>query len=177
MSGRGAVDLSDGGRRLSKRFEEWCESPAELAFARELLDYPQAEERGRYLWFPFFGPSAAVCMPQVPISIAGAGRLRLDFLFWVEREDGRREPPVVVEIDGFDWHERTMDQAERDRRRDRTLLIHGFRVIRFTGREALRHPETCVDQTEEALAYASSLAVSHGTWPELRRSLWRGVAS
>lgn len=50
---------------------------------------------------------------------------------------------AVVECDGHDFHERTKEQAERDRVRDRRLQALGYRVFRFTGRELNRSAVTC----------------------------------
>ena len=46
---------------------------------------------------------------------------------------GPDEARLVVECDGFDFHERTKEQASRDRRRDRALQRAGFKVYRYTG--------------------------------------------
>ncbi|MGA4550599.1 DUF559 domain-containing protein [Methylorubrum aminovorans] len=50
---------------------------------------------------------------------------------------------AVVECDGHDFHERTKEQAARDRSRDRRLQEAGFRVFRFTGSELYRDPYAC----------------------------------
>lgn len=47
---------------------------------------------------------------------------------------------VAVELDGHEFHERTKDQAGRDKRRDRALVSKGWTVIRFTGAEVVRSP-------------------------------------
>ena len=43
--------------------------------------------------------------------------------------------PLGQEIDGHDFHERTKDQAKRDKSRDRYLTAEGFRIFRYTGSE------------------------------------------
>jgi hypothetical protein len=57
---------------------------------------------------------------------------------------------VSIELDGHDFHERTPEQAERDKSKDRLLQQHGWIALRFTGREVLRDPQKCV---EEAMAH------------------------
>lgn len=81
------------------------------------------------------------CAPQVPI-----GEWRVDFLLGAWRESN--EPPVflAIECDGHDFHERTKDQAARDRSRDRALLSRGFQVMRFTGSEIWSDPIACAEQ-------------------------------
>lgn len=53
---------------------------------------------------------------------------------------------VVIECDGHDFHERTKDQAARDRSRDREMMELGFPVLRYTGSEIWREPIKCAAQ-------------------------------
>jgi very-short-patch-repair endonuclease len=53
---------------------------------------------------------------------------------------------LAVEVDGHEFHEKTKDQAARDKRRDRELQQEGWNVFRFTGSEVWRVPFGCCDQ-------------------------------
>lgn len=53
---------------------------------------------------------------------------------------------LAVELDGHDFHERTKEQAKRDKSRDRDLNRLGWRVLRFTGSEVFGDAERCVDE-------------------------------
>jgi very-short-patch-repair endonuclease len=66
----------------------------------------------------------------------------VDFLLGVSDFSGVKHY-AVVECDGHDFHERTKEQAARDRSRDRRLQEAGFRVFRFTGSELYRDPLGC----------------------------------
>lgn len=81
------------------------------------------------------------------------GRHRVDFLFRVDYlwTDERRRLFVVVECDGHDFHERTKEQAIRDRSRDRELQSLGYIVLRFTGREIHRSPYHCAKEIESII--------------------------
>ena len=68
---------------------------------------------------------------------------RADILLTVEFE-GKVLGRVVVECDGHNFHERTKDQASRDRTRDREMTLAGFKVMRFTGSEIHRSVMNCV---------------------------------
>lgn len=50
---------------------------------------------------------------------------------------------IVVECDGHDFHERTKEQARRDKARDRFLQSVGCRVLRFIGSEIWAESERC----------------------------------
>jgi len=41
----------------------------------------------------------------------------------------------AIELDGHEFHERTKEQAQRDRERDRNLAAIGYQVLRYTGSE------------------------------------------
>lgn len=49
----------------------------------------------------------------------------------------------VVEIDGFEWHDKTPAQAEHDKRRERLIQQQGYRLFRYAAREVLRDPFVC----------------------------------
>jgi very-short-patch-repair endonuclease len=58
---------------------------------------------------------------------------------------------VVIECDGHDFHERTPEQAARDKLRDRTFQSMGYVVLRFTGRELWRDPDACAEQVNDCI--------------------------
>ena len=66
---------------------------------------------------------------------------RADFLVTM----GDLKKKLVVECDGHDFHERTKEQAARDRKRDRDMTLSGYCVIRFTGSEIWRDPWQCAE--------------------------------
>lgn len=74
-----------------------------------------------------------------------AGSFRLDFAI---DPDGAR---IAVECDGHEWHERTKEQAARDKSRDRALVAAGWRVIRFTGSEIWADPRRCALEVSSLL--------------------------
>lgn len=58
---------------------------------------------------------------------------------------------LCIECDGHEFHERTKEQAARDKRRDRELATAGWTVFRFTGSEIWKDPRGCVDQVMELI--------------------------
>lgn len=54
-----------------------------------------------------------------------------------------RKVRLVVECDGHDFHERTKEQAARDRGRDRRLQELDYGIFRFTGSEIHNAPFAC----------------------------------
>lgn len=58
---------------------------------------------------------------------------------------------LIVECDGHEFHEKTKDQAEADKARDRTLQTVGYPVFRFTGSRLYREPFACARECLIAL--------------------------
>lgn len=58
---------------------------------------------------------------------------------------------LVVECDGHDFHEKTKEQAARDKRRDRVFLQNGWPVARFTGSEIKNDPGRCAEEVIQIL--------------------------
>lgn len=53
---------------------------------------------------------------------------------------------TAVECDGFDYHDRTKEQATSDKQRDRDLKASGYGVLRFSGSEIWADPEKCAKE-------------------------------
>lgn len=70
---------------------------------------------------------------------------RVDFMFLAKTVKGRIGR-LAVECDGHAYHERTKEQAAKDRARDRRLQELGFTVYRFTGSEIYRDAFKCARQ-------------------------------
>jgi very-short-patch-repair endonuclease len=78
---------------------------------------------------------------------------RVDFLIYAW-ETGRisGKPQwrrLIVECDGHDFHERTKEQAAKDRSRDREFQLRGYAILRFTGSELYAKPLACALQVGE----------------------------
>lgn len=65
-----------------------------------------------------------------------------------------REPRwMIVECDGHEYHERTKEQARRDKKRDRFFTAKGFKVLRFTGSEIWADSDACAEEVDDNLAF------------------------
>lgn len=58
---------------------------------------------------------------------------------------------LIVECDGHDFHERTKEQAKKDKSRDRALKMAGYEAFHFTGSEIWGDPLACSDSVLEFL--------------------------
>ena len=78
------------------------------------------------------------------------GPYEIDFLI-LHRDSNKVLHPIAVECDGHQFHEKTKQQAEYDKRRDRYLALHGMVVFRFTGTEIKRDPGKCAEELHRAV--------------------------
>jgi very-short-patch-repair endonuclease len=96
--------------------------------------------------------------PEVNVVIGG---FEVDFLW--------RDQRLIVEVDGAAYHS-TSDRFETDRRRDRTLVAAGYRVIRVTWWQIKHERIALAVQLARALcdttADGAALTVSHSTTPD-----------
>jgi very-short-patch-repair endonuclease len=84
--------------------------------------------------------------PQKPVE-----KFIVDFVISVINERSGKRHLLAVECDGHDFHERTKEQARKDRSRDRRLQELGYTVYRFTGSEIHRDPIKCAETVHDWL--------------------------
>jgi hypothetical protein len=92
------------------------------------------------------GDCEASCLVQLPLPLEPA--CRVDFAFVVPWNGVR----VAIELDGHDFHERTKEQASRDKARDRALVADGWRVMRFTGSDVHDDPWRVLDEVTRTIS-------------------------
>ena len=120
-----------------------CESPIEQLFAIYFLY--AIKETG------FADGNMVLFEPQYQIDINGRN-FRVDFM--IKAQIKGEWVSLVVECDGFEFHE-TKIQATKDKRRERLLRTAGYELIRFTGSEIVANPyEVCL----ETIEYMKSMA-------------------
>jgi very-short-patch-repair endonuclease len=69
----------------------------------------------------------------------------IDFVIEVSGDNSK----FAIELDGHDFHEKTKEQAARDRQRERSITKRGYTIIRFTGSEVFSNPRKCVEEVIE----------------------------
>jgi len=132
-----------------KAVEQRCESPIESLLLAALFAAGQIEPQLRFFAVEE-GPTnygLVGIYQQAPL----LGRYRVDVFI-----DDRSSDPhqhLVVECDGHDYHERTKEQAQADKARDRALVRAGFKVIRFTGSELFKDPKACATEVLQHLGF------------------------
>lgn len=89
----------------------------------------------------FFGDIVKGNILLIPQHVIG--RYRLDFYLSGYLE---ASPSIGIEIDGHEWHEKTKQQAVRDKKRDRAILTSGCPIMRFTGSEIYRNVKGCISE-------------------------------
>ena len=67
--------------------------------------------------------------------------------FYIEKRDIK----LCIYTDGHTYHERTEEQAQRDKRIDRKLQELGFQVLRYTGKDVNENTDKIVDEIKKWL--------------------------
>ena len=126
--------------------ERACESPIEVALGAAILVADQLEHENMRNGFLLCGATEmehyradlALMIPQFPFD-----GYRIDFALRLPRY---RFQYLLIECDGHDFHERTKEQAARDRSKDRYAQHNGYPILRFTGSEIHRDAGDCASQ-------------------------------
>lgn len=117
-----------------------CESPIEQLLALELQDVIRDSKLNHI-------SDIFICSPQLEVTLFKESKkevkYRTDFLVEFVRMKENLSIRVAIECDGHDFHEKTKEQAARDKRRDRNLMENGIMVIRFTGSEIYEDAYGC----------------------------------
>ena len=96
--------------------------------------------------FDFIGKSQILILPQTKeFTIDG---YRPDFTIVAEGCTN-----FIIEIDGYEWHEKSKEQAITDRKKDRAYLKNGYIPIRFLGSEVFHNVNDCIKEMIEIVAY------------------------
>lgn len=142
-----------------ERLAPWCDSPIELMLGTAILTGWNLASG--FNGPPFVGlpneldPAALILRPQYTWE-----SYRIDFAILT----AEGEIVAFIECDGHEFHERTKEQAERDRSRDRKIQEAGLPILRFTGREIFRDPGECASQILTFIQKHISRR-AHGTHP------------
>ena len=117
-----------------------CESPIEQMFALEINE--------RLNWFNFGSKLEKFnCKFEVFETQEKIDKYRVDFLLIVSKNNNEYKK-FVIELDGHDFHEKTKEQVQRDKEKDRFLISQGYIVVRFTGSEIYKN---CSEKVDELL--------------------------
>lgn len=125
-----------------------CESPIERLLLPHLATMPLA----------FTDPDQTGCYltdhPHVRLAVQPyvdtLAPFRPDFTVLVTLP-GFQPVRLVIEADGHDFHEKTKEQAARDKARDRSFAGAGWVVARFTGSEIHESPRGVALQVADML--------------------------
>lgn len=122
---------------------------APRAVSFETFD-PTAQVRADVMVGDTTGPASCPLFVEHQVTVEG---YRVDFRLgaMATKEVWTLEKPIIIECDGHNYHERTKEQAARDRSRDRALTNAGYSVLRFTGSEIFNDPTRCVDEIYDLL--------------------------
>lgn len=129
-----------------------CESPIEtLLLAAMYCHFRDCHFSPQFIGKSIVGDYSEKTGNPVFISQqVNVGKYRVDFLL-MDYSVNEEPQKIIVECDGHDFHERTKEQAARDRARDRFMQNNGYKVLRFTGSEIYADAQSCAEEIIENL--------------------------
>lgn len=114
-----------------------CESPIEQLLAVQMVNV----EDHLYRELPVLRKFKSIHIAPQKEVLSNGRKYRLDFLIECNMSDKKYN--FAIECDGHDFHEKTKEQAARDKARERNLMSEGYIFIRFTGSEIWNDPSKC----------------------------------
>lgn len=142
---RNAPDVQTDRMKRLQMICRACESPIEKDLATAILDHQALNADGAPTIYTktemLDGVGELLICPQFRVA-----DYRIDFALVIE--GGRR---LAIECDGIEWHDRTSQQFMAERQRQRDLLIQGWPMMRFTGAEIMRDPDSCASEIAQYL--------------------------
>jgi very-short-patch-repair endonuclease len=93
--------------------------------------------------------------PQFEMAI-GKKKYRVDILLTMYvGKHPQDEILVAIECDGHDFHEKTKEQAAKDKARDRDFQNAGIPILHFTGSEIFKNANRCAEEAINILFKAA----------------------
>lgn len=124
--------------------EKYCRSPIEVGFLCAMAD--AIALRSNDGCFLYVGPRQTVRIAGLAYEMDFCATYGIVVPHPVQVEERVPMGRIAIELDGHEFHERTKEQASRDRSRDRAFSIAGFAVVRFTGAEVYSDASSCVSE-------------------------------
>ena len=132
--------------KLLPILRQHCESPIDVALGMAILMHDRIIAQNPMSMFVARDPERYPDECRLLVPQFYHRNKRIDFLLI-----DSKNCCIFVECDGHDFHERTKEQAMRDRRRDRDLQRSGVPILRFTGAEIYRDPAACAHEIFDIL--------------------------
>lgn len=125
-----------------------CESPIEVLMLAGLISigFGYADKLNAVVPYDAVERINAAALKRhviVPQMVIPQFNYRADFFISLDT-NGSKRIGLFVECDGHDYHEKTKEQAARDRKRDRDLQSLGMNILRFTGSEIYNDFNRCL---------------------------------
>lgn len=72
-----------------------------------------------------------------------------DFLFETDEFVNRfnTNKKIIIECDGYEFHQKTKEQVQHDNEREYDLKMAGYEVLRFSGTQIYNNPIKCAEDT------------------------------
>lgn len=72
-----------------------------------------------------------------------------DFLFEYDEyvNNYNTDSKIIIECDGYEFHQKTKEQVQRDNEREYDLKMAGYEILRFSGTQIYKNPIKCAEDT------------------------------
>ena len=72
-------------------------------------------------------------------------------------DDLKEDFRLIIECDGYEFHQKTKEQVEKDNNREYDIKMQGFEILRFSGKEIYNDAMGCALKTLKYIAKKNEL--------------------
>ena len=100
------------------------------------------------LYMDLTGKEYIFLFSQVPIKI-NKKKYIVDFFFEKDQyvNQFNTDKKIIIECDGYEFHQKTKEQVKHDNEREFDLKMAGYEIIRFSGSQIYNNPFKCAEDT------------------------------
>lgn len=96
-------------------------------------------------------------LPQFEIETNNK-KYRADFVYFEDKyinKEYNSGKKIVIECDGYEFHQKTKEQVKNDNEREYDLKMAGYEVLRFSGSQIYNAPMTCAEKIYNYIIHKS----------------------
>lgn len=81
--------------------------------------------------------------------IANGKKYVVDFYFEEDENVNKfnTDKKIIIECDGYEFHQKTKEQVQKDNEREYNLKMEGYEILRFSGTQIYNNPFKCAEDT------------------------------
>ena len=97
----------------------------------------------------FYGEVSSIALFSQKEIKANGKKYIVDFYFEEDEYVNKfnTDKKIIIECDGYEFHQKTKEQVQKDNEREYNLKMAGYEILRFSGTQIYNNPFKCAEDT------------------------------